>query len=162
MRITAVLILFSVLFLSCEKKSCQNVTCPGANSTCVDGQCYCLPGYEGDYCDQYSYLKYIGSYQVSESCTTTFSGYLNQQYSASISQGFSLDIITISNFANRGLPVDATIISANFLTIYEQNVGAVDVSGGEGNYKPFNNQIQFDYNYSAGGNFHQCTAIFFH
>lgn len=160
MRIIILAALFSLLFFSCENKSCQDVVCPGVNSTCVDGDCYCQPGYEGDFCDVLSYEKYIGSYQVSESCTTTFSGYLNQQFSTSISPGMRIDLITINNFANRGLPVDATIISANVLNIYEQNAGSLQVSGGEGVYEVFNNRIRFEYNYTVGTNFHSCTAIF--
>ena len=134
--------------------------CPGVNSTCVDGDCYCQSGYEGDLCTILSYEKYVDSYQVSESCTTTFSGNINQQFSSSINVGFEIDILTINNFANRGLPVDATIVSANFLTITSQNVGSVQVSGGEGVYEVFYDRIRFEYNYTSGSNFHQCTAIF--
>ncbi len=160
MRIIIVFVLLSALFFSCDNKSCENVVCQGANSTCVDGDCYCLPGYEGDFCDELSYLKYEGSYQVFEQCTTTFSGFVTQQFSSSINGGFEIDILTINNFANRGLPVDATIVSANFLTITSQNVGSVQVSGGEGTYELFANRIHFEYNYTVGSNFHQCIADF--
>lgn len=161
MRIFITFLLLSALFFSCENRSCTDVVCSGQNSTCVDGDCYCLPGYEGEFCDQLSYLRYIGSYQVSEGCTTSFGGFMTQTFSSSISGGLgSLDIITINNFANRGLPVDATIVSANFLTITSQNVGGLQVSGGEGRYEVVYNRIRFEYNYTAGSNFHQCTAIF--
>ncbi len=155
-----VLFFFIITFSACERKSCTDVICPGINSTCINGQCYCQAGYEGDNCDILSYKKYVGSYQVSESCTTTFSGYVNQSYSASISPGFQIDVITIGNFANRGLPVDVTIIDATYLAIVEQNIGAVNVSGGQGTYQVFNNRIEFDYNYTVSGNFHSCTGIF--
>lgn len=160
MRIVASFLLISILFFSCDNRSCENVVCQGANSTCVEGDCYCLPGYEGDFCDIYSYEKYEGSYTVSENCTTTFSGNINQQFSSSIVRGFDIDILTINNFANRGLPIDANIISANFLTITAQNAGSLQISGGEGTYEVFANRIRFEYNYTAGSNFHQCTAIF--
>lgn len=160
MRIVAVFLLIGTLFFSCDNRSCENVVCQGANSTCVDGDCYCLPGYEGDFCDILSYEKYEGSYLVSENCTTTFSGNINQQFSSSIIRGFDIDILTINNFSNRGLPIDASIISANFLLINSQNAGSVQVSGGEGTYEVFANRIRFEYNYTAGSNFHQCTAIF--
>jgi len=137
----------------------QNITC-GTNSYCSGGICTCISGYEGNLCSTLSYTKYVGSYQVSENCTTTFSGNMNQQFSSSINVGFDIDILTINNFANRGLPVDATIVSANFLTITSQNTGSVQVSGGEGVYEVFANRIRFEYNYTAGSNFHQCTAIF--
>lgn len=160
MRIIFVCALISALFFSCDNRSCENVVCQGVNTTCVEGDCYCLPGYEGDFCDELSYPKYVGSYQVSESCTTTFGGNIIQQFSSSINVGFEIDILTINNFANRGLPIDANIISANFLTINSQNAGSVQVSGGEGVYEVFANRIKFEYNYTAGSNFHQCTAIY--
>ena len=133
--------------------------CPGVNSTCVDGNCYCQAGYEGDNCDELSYLKYVGSYNVSENCTTTFGGFVNQFYSTSMSVGFDIDILTINNFSNRGLPVDVNIIDATYLLIQDQDRGAMQVSGGEG-FLQFGNQIRFEYNYTVSNNFHSCTAVF--
>ncbi len=151
----------SLFLAACDRNSCEDVICPAMNSTCVNGQCVCQAGFEGEFCDIFSYQKYLGTYQVSESCTTTFTGFVNTPtYQASIGQGFRVDLLTISNFANRGLPVDATIVSANFLSITSQNSGAVQVSGGQGEFQQFANRIRFEYNYTVGNNFHSCTAIF--
>lgn len=144
---------------SCDRKSCENVICNTPNSTCVEGTCYCRAGYEGDNCDILSYEKYVGSYNVSENCTTTFSGFVNQYYSSSISPTSQIDVISINNFGNRGLPVNVVIVDATYLVIPDRNYGAIDVSGGEGFYE-YINRIRFEYNYSAGTNFHACTAIF--
>ncbi|HXH20017.1 MAG TPA: hypothetical protein VNJ07_13145 [Chitinophagales bacterium] len=154
------ILFIGLFFSSCEKKSCVDVICPGVNSTCIDGRCYCIAGYEGENCDILSYEKYIGSYQVSESCTTTFSGYVNQQFTSSITPGFRIDVISLNNFSNRGLAIDVSIIDATYLAISDQNIGAIDVSGGEGFYEVFNNRIRFEYSYTVSGNFHSCTAIY--
>jgi hypothetical protein len=160
MRITITFLLISVLFFSCENKSCQDVVCPAVNSTCVNGDCYCISGYEGEFCTQLSYEKYIGSYTVSEGCTTTTQGFQHNQFQSSINVGVDIDILIINNFAQRGLPVDANIISANYLALTSQNVGSVQLSGGEGNYEPFADRIVLEYNYTAVGTYHQCTATF--
>lgn len=144
---------------SCDKKSCENVICSMPHSTCVDGNCYCQAGYEGNNCEILSFEKYIGSYNVSENCTTTFSGFVNQSYQTSISSTSRIDVITINNFSNRGLPVNVVIVDATYLVIPDEDYGAMEVSGGEGFYE-YNNRIRFEYNYSAGTNFHSCTAIF--
>ncbi len=156
-------VFFSAIVLtalsSCDKKSCENVICSIPNSACVEGNCYCIAGYEGNNCEILSFEKYVGSYHVSENCTTTFSGFVNQSYQTSINSTSRIDVISINNFGNRGLPVDAVIVDATYLVIPDRNYGAMEVSGGEGFYE-YSGRIRFEYNYSAGTNFHSCTAIF--
>jgi hypothetical protein len=154
-----IMLIIPVVFQSCDKKNCENVICSIPNSTCVDGNCYCIAGYEGDNCEILSYEKYIGSYNVTESCTTSNTGPVNQNYISSITPGFDIDIITINNFSQFGLPVHVNIIDATYLLIQEQNSGSVQVSGGEGFYQ-FGNQIRFEYNYTVSGSFRSCTATF--
>lgn len=52
---------------SCSRDSCKHVSCP-TNLECSHGACICPDGYEGANCDTLSYKKYLGNYQVSESC----------------------------------------------------------------------------------------------
>ncbi len=56
-----------VAISSCSRDSCKHVTCP-SNLECSHGGCVCPDGYEGTNCDTLSYKKYVGNYQVNESC----------------------------------------------------------------------------------------------
>jgi hypothetical protein len=61
------LLISLVAISSCSRDSCKHVTCP-SNLECSHGACVCPDGYEGANCDTLSYKKFIGNYQVSESC----------------------------------------------------------------------------------------------
>ena len=147
-----------LLIGSCDRKSCENVVCPGIYSTCIDGNCYCESGYEGSNCDVETRDKYIGSYQVTENCTTSSGGFLNNRFTAYISSSY-VDVLTIDNFTFYGGTVYANIIDATTLYIQDQRAGSIDISGGQGTYEGFN-RITFEHRYTVSGNFHSCTAIY--
>lgn len=154
-----ILILLGFIFQSCDRKSCENVVCSGFNQTCVDGNCVCMSGYEGSNCDVETRLKYLGQYQVSENCTTSAGGFINNRFTANITSS-RVDILTINNFTVYGGYIDANIVDATTLYIQEQRTGGIEVSGGQGTYQVFNGGIKLEYNYTISGNFHSCTAFY--
>src|SRR5688500_18577317 len=153
MKLKSLFLLAAVctFFSACDDKSCDDVVCPYQNSICISGDCTCAAGFEGTDCETETRQKYIGQYQVSESCTTSFGGLQNQQFSSSINSTSNPEIVTISNFSNRGIPVDATLASETYIGIASQQTGAMNISGGEGLYEAFANRIRFEYNYSISG-----------
>jgi len=101
----------SVLYASCKKDEttqsvdakCSNVTCQNGG-TCMDGVCYCTPGYEGDKCEIASVNRYIGKWSVTETINGSSKaanlGRMNL-YDMEIRKGsFALDIF-IDNFMGK-------------------------------------------------------------
>lgn len=137
------------------------MVCPGVNVTCREGNCYCLAGWEGDNCNEETRGKYIGSYQVIETCTTTAGGFpTSNRLTASITPTSRIDVITINNFTFTGGYIDVNIIDATTLYILEQRTGAIEVSGGQGIYLPFNDGIELKYNYKLSTTGYSCTATY--
>ncbi len=154
-----------VMFLPSCDDSCADVVCTKANSICVEGRCVCEAGYEGDDCDIESYLKYQGSYQVSENCLLSSGGSQPRSYSSSIYQyGSRIDIITINNIGGLGIAIDATIVDATNLYITRQNAGLTTINGGQGRFELFGGssaRVRLEYQYNVANSIaYDCTAIF--
>lgn len=108
------------LFNSCDNTTedpCAKVECP-TNAECIDGECYCLLGYEGTDCATTTKSKYIANYTGSESCVGT------QTWSLSISNSAVNDKrFLINNFGYFDTPVSsvyAEVTGLNTFTIPEQ------------------------------------------
>lgn len=93
--------------------------------------------------------------------STAGGGPNNPQFPSTITVGFNIDRLTISNFANRGLPVEVEIYDGRFLFINSQVIGAIDISGGRGEYERFTRRINLEYNYRVSGTLYTCTAVYF-
>lgn len=146
---------------ACDRNSCNNVVCNDSpNSVCLDGQCACQQGYEGDFCDILSYEKYIGNYQVSENCQNTLSGSTNQTYTMFISQsgGTQIDKILMQSFAGN-LTVEA-FINGNFITIPDQSIFGNTRVSGTGQFIPAANRMTIDYAITQGSSYSECTGAF--
>ncbi len=63
----ATLALFSVIYTSCNKNKCHNVTCLN-QGTCDGGYCVCPRGFEGNRCQTLSREKFIATYNGGDSC----------------------------------------------------------------------------------------------
>ena len=149
-----------MLFFSFDDTSCDEVVCPYQHSICIGGECTCAAGYEGSNCEIEIRQKYIGQYQVSESCTTSFGSYQPQQFFSSISPTGRIEVVSISNFSNRGIPIEATLADETYIGIPSQQVSAMNFTGGEGLYEAFANRIRFEYQYSVSGTAYNCNATF--
>lgn len=151
-------IIIVAFIYSCDTKSCDNVLCSGNNQTCVNGQCVCQQGYEGDFCDILSAQKFIGNYYVSENCSTTLNGPVNTSYSCYITSGSAIDRIVINSFAQQ-YTVDA-YINGNYISIPNQTVFGSTTIQGEGEFYPDLYRMTIQYEITQGSNFSSCTGIF--
>ena len=69
--VLVLLCLSSVIFYqSCKKNLCKHVVCAN-NGTCDNGTCKCATGYEGESCTLLSRDKFLGSYSVAETCSSS-------------------------------------------------------------------------------------------
>lgn len=133
---------------SCEVDPCSDVEC-GDNGTCVDGDCVCDAGYEGTDCDTESRAKFIGTYNVTEACTSG-----NYTYSISATTSATgITSIIISNFGDYGVNVTGTVSGSN-LTIANQTVGGGTFSGSG---QISGNILTITYNVTAGTSTDDCT-----
>lgn len=151
------LALLGFIFTSCDPRSCEDVICP-VNSECYLGECLCPAGFEGANCDILSYNKYLGNYQVNESCPGSPIG--GNNYSASIIKSSFNDAssIIITNMLGLGLSAEAQV-SGNFISIPNQNLGATQIEG-TGEYDEITQRVIIYYQYVQSGQVYQCTAYF--
>lgn len=138
-----------------DSDACKDVDC-GTYGTCFDGDCVCDDGYEigaSGVCDTESRAKFIGNYNVSETC-----GGPADTYSSGISNGTSVTQVTISNFGNSGLNVTANI-SGDELTVPSTDLviggNTVTVSGSG---TIVGNVLTLNYSASGAVSF-SCTAV---
>lgn len=93
MRYWSVIAFCCLLFVgACIKTNCDNTTCLN-DGVCVQGNCACLAGYEGDDCGQWWSSKYAGSWQASDNYQKDDN---KHEYSISIA-AYNKDTIKVSN-----------------------------------------------------------------
>ena len=106
-----------------EVDPCENVTCANGG-VCIDGDCICDQGYEGANCEIVSRDKFIGSYNVTETCTQS-----TDSYALTISAGsVSIAAVTITNLYDAGFVVTGTVDGSS-VVIPNQTFGTGTVSG---------------------------------
>lgn len=96
----------------------QNVTCLNGG-TCDNGSCDCVAGYEGDSCQTLSRVKFLGTYDVSDSCSS--SGSATYQITVAAS-GVSSEHakVLISNFWDTFTNNVQATVNGNTITIPTQ------------------------------------------
>ncbi len=69
---TTILCFLLVAYTACKKKTtsspsgpCTGIVCQN-NGTCLNGECQCIPGYEGLSCEKASNSRYLGKWNVTE------------------------------------------------------------------------------------------------
>jgi len=110
---------------SCSNKEDCNAPC--VFGTCVNNECNCNPGYEGDSCSILTTQKYIANWNANDTCDTNIYDYV-----ATISSSSTIaNQFEITNFGRFG---SAFIVKANVtgttFTIPSQNIEGITLSGG--------------------------------
>jgi hypothetical protein len=166
LKIFPVFLTMSLFFLTnCDRNRCDDILCP-MNQQCIRGACFCIDGFEGENCMEQAYLKYIGTYNVSESCQGgppfgIFSGTI-------IASGNAINELIFLNFLNSGQNAFAYIgtdanNNANYLRIPNQNLGGSAFTvAGEGTYMDFGgfSRIQLDLQITQAGVARFCTITY--
>lgn len=111
-------------FSSCETDACKDVSCNEPNGTCVDGDCICVTGYEGVSCGTLVRAKYLGTFNVQETCSAS-----TDSYAVVIAAGSTDLAVTISNLYDAGFVVNGTVNSEGGVTIPSQAFGTGTISG---------------------------------
>jgi hypothetical protein len=162
-----ILLLFIIpallLMSGCDRKSCKEVQC-AYNQQCINGECYCLNGYEGSACETESYKKYERSYLVYENCMQ--SNPTIGQYSCTIYHDPTyINKITINGFLGMGFQLSAYITTdgnnkGNSVTIPDQNLGGLTING-YGTFDEYNNRLTLNVNYTYNFESKSCTHTFY-
>lgn len=69
----------AVVYTACKKDRCNGVACKNGG-VCDGGNCTCLPGFEGDSCQNYSRDKFITNFNGGDSCGASWSDTVYMQY----------------------------------------------------------------------------------
>lgn len=144
---------FGALALTGCKDECDDVVCQNGG-TCNEGICACATGYEGTECATETRAKFLGTYNVSESCESG-----NYTFSLTVTTSSTgVRNVIINNFYDIGIAVNATV-SGNSLNIPNQTV----TSGGtaltiSGSGQITGNILTMTYTISAGADSDTCTA----
>lgn len=106
MRLTAILLIgLVILGVSCVRERCRDVVCFN-EGLCVDGNCVCLMGYEGEQCDQRWNKKFSGSWRVEEKVADTGFVIAERVYEILVREADSVQVLHIEGLA--GQPVALT------------------------------------------------------
>ena len=112
------LLILSIILLgaSCTEDPCDNTICQN-DGVCIEGDCDCLPGFEGDQCELLTSEKITGNFTVTSNCM----GGSTETNEWAVSRSASaFNEVLISNFHYQGVDVFVTIIDANTLEIQRQ------------------------------------------
>ncbi len=137
-------------FSSCETDACKDVEC-GANGTCVDGDCICDTGFEGNNCETLVRAKYLGTFNVAETCSQS-----TDQYAVTIAAGSSDVAVTISNLYDAGFVVNGTVNAEGGITIASQSFGNGTISG---SVTRAGGVTTINFTISVGGDSDTCAAV---
>lgn len=85
-----------MLFTSCEKDKCKEITCANNGVCNSDGSCTCPLGYEGNKCEIITRDKFKGSWNVIEDGSISSP----EIYTLSIENGTEIDQVIIRNMNN--------------------------------------------------------------
>lgn len=119
-QITLTISLLSLLIVSsCKDEPCDDVVCQN-NGICIEGVCDCPPGFEGEFCEEFSRQKILGNFDVTSNCVGDSAETNTWAIGASAS---AFNEVLINNFHKPALNIVATITNPETLEISEQFIG---------------------------------------
>jgi hypothetical protein len=137
-------------FNSCTTDACKDVVCQNAG-VCEDGTCVCAVGYEGTNCQTLVRAKYLGSYNVNETCSAS-----TDTYAITIAAGATDGSVTISNIYDAGLVITGTVNADGGVTIASQSFGTATISG---SMTKTGGVITINFTIALAGNSDSCSAV---
>lgn len=159
------LFLVMALFSACDNKSCDDVLC-GTNQICNRGFCVCLDGYEGTDCQTLASQKYVGNFNVSQSCSQGNGGNF-VSFGTVQADGSPVNELLFYNFLGTGQTAYAFIGTdqngnGNYIRFPTQNLGAAEVVG-EGYYQDFGGSGRFsiDVQLTISGQLSVCNYTYY-
>ena len=113
------------LVLSCERGSCENITCLNGG-TCRNGRCQCPVGFEGARCETKWTDRWIGTYTVDDRCRQVG---LIPQYEGRVSPSTIYpDVVYLEPFGDltceggQAVKVEGRLLSGKEIRIEQQAV----------------------------------------
>ena len=149
---------------ACEKDLCKDLSCENGGS-CVEGECQCPDGFNGNFCESFDLQRFFGTYDITyEGCFTT-----SENHNVSLEQipGESSRFL-IHNLGDYECPAGKLTIeaqaNANTIEIEKQTIDCGPIAytfEGSGTFASGSSvSLSFTVTYDAGG-FEQvdnCTA----
>ncbi len=136
----------STVMVSCNPDACKDVVCANGG-TCTDGSCTCAVGFEGTNCNTRSTVKFAGSYNCSDVCTTG-----SGTYSSTMALNSDSSKIIISNPGNLGATTTAyATANVNSLVIPDQSVTGMSLTTVSGSGTKNGNVISGSYTVKVSG-----------
>jgi hypothetical protein len=108
------------VIVSCDTIECLN------NGVCNNGNCECTPEYKGQFCDVETRARYLGTYSVTEFCSSSGMDTYNITITPVANDAAKVEIY---NLFNAGYNTTGKIISQGGITIDPQNFSNVTISG---------------------------------
>ena len=115
-------VFFAVVYSSCNPDKCKAISC-AYGGTCNDGECKCLPGYEGTNCETITRSKFVGLWSVKEQGTVT----PLRQYPLGIENDSAVTVVLIKNLYNyfNGQKIRALVQGDTLIIPNQQLMGKV-------------------------------------
>lgn len=158
------LILFLSAIISCDDKSCDDVVC-GVNQNCFKGNCLCINGYEGQDCQDLAADKYIGDFNISQSCSQGSGTFVT--FGSVQTDGSPVNELLFYNFLGLGQTAYAYIGTdqsgnGNYIQFPTQNLGAAEIAG-EGYYQDYggSGRISIDIQLTLNNQLSYCNYTYY-
>lgn len=162
-KILAVFIIF-LTFNACDNRSCEEVLC-GPNQVCNRGICACINGYEGANCQELSFEKYIGNFNISQSCQQGNGTFVS--FGTIGSSTNQVNELLFYNFLGLGQTAYGYIFTdqsgdGNYVQFPTQNLGASTIAG-EGYFQDFggSGRLAIDIQLTQNNQTSLCTYTYF-
>ena len=149
LKILSVAAVAAIGMVSCTTDACKDVDC-GTWGTCLEGSCICDLGYEGTDCETLVNAAFVGSFNVTETCSQS-----TDTYAVTIA-ATNATTVTISNLYDAGLVVNGTINANGGVTIDNQTFGTGSMSG---SVTENGGVLTINFTIAVGGQSDTCTAI---